>query len=110
VNHVSWANLPSIATALASLFVGIQAALIWRDASMIPTDPGWRTGLPMAGADAMKPIEPVEQSQAQMGWIVAIMDANAKSADLNRKAAIWTAWAVGLSVASGLFGTIATIF
>lgn len=102
-----WANLPGIVMALAALYVGIRAALIWKNASAVPTDPGWRTGPPIGESDTLRPSEPLDPVQAQMDWIVAIMEANAKSAALNRRAAIWTAWAVGLSVASSVLGVLA---
>lgn len=86
-----WANLPSIVTAIAALYVGIRAALFWKHASMVPTDPGWRTGPPIDTNDALKPMEPLDPYQAQMDWIIAIMKSNAESANLNNKAAIWTA-------------------
>ncbi len=108
MKYFNWGDVLSIVTAIAALFVGIRAALIWKAASAVPTDPGWRTGPPIDENDASKPIEPLDPVQAQMDWIVAIMKANAGSADLNRKAAIWTAWAVGLSVASSLLGVLAS--
>ena len=100
----NWANLPSIVTALAALHVGIRAALIWRDASAVSTDPGWRIGPPIDENDAVKLMEPLDPIQAQMDWIVAVMQPGAKSADLNRKAAISTAWALGLALVQPFSG------
>lgn len=89
MNRVELASFPSVAMAFAALFVGVRTAVIWKAASMIATDPDWRSGPSINGADALKPIEPIDQSQAQAGWIAAITEASAKSADT-----IWTAWAV----------------
>lgn len=87
---------------------GDSGSLCRDSRSAVSTDPGWRTGLPIDENEASKPMEPLDRVQTQMDWIIAIMKANADSANLNRKAAIWTAWAVGLSVASSLLGALAS--
>jgi hypothetical protein len=91
----------------AALFTGLRAALLWKNASKVGPDPGWRTS--DADPDENKPIEPGDSSGSDKAWIAALIVASSKSGDLNRKAAIWTAWAVGWSAASALLGLIQTL-
>lgn len=81
--------------ALAAFIVGLRAAFIWKDASDIAVDPGWGNW------------EPIEEIDKHSGWIFGMLSASLESARLNRKAAIWTAWAVVLSVTSALIGSAA---
>jgi hypothetical protein len=65
-------------------------------------DPGW--GMPGSGRAA----EPTGQSDKAMGWIAAGIGADNSIADLNRKAALWTAASVLLSAASAFVSALAT--
>jgi hypothetical protein len=89
-----WPTLLSIAMALAAFVAGLRAALIWKRASEVPIDPGWEDEI----------MAPAETSNRHSGWIFGMLKASVDSARLNRKAAIWTAWAVVLSVVSALIG------
>jgi hypothetical protein len=107
MNAASFLTTSIVIAALAALFTGLRAALLWKNASKVTPDPGWRT--PETNPSENRPIEPGEPLQAHMDWIAALIEASNKSGDLNRKAAIWTAWAVGWSTASALLGIIQTL-
>ena len=96
-NCLRWPTLLSIAVALAACAVGLRAALIWKRASEVPVNPGWEDEI----------LAPAETSDRHSGWIFGMLNASVESARLNRRAAIWTAWAVVLSVASALIGALA---
>jgi hypothetical protein len=83
----------SIVLAVAAFLVGLKAARDWYVSSQIVPDPGWS-------------VEPGELSLSQMGWLAALMEASSKSAELNRTAALWTAWSVGLSAAASIAGNL----
>jgi hypothetical protein len=100
----------SLGLAVTGLVVGLLAARYWYRSSKIEVDPGWAIGDPNDEADALRPIEPVESSQANADWIVAVLKASTKSSDLNREAAILTAWAVVLSGLSAVAGSLAGFF
>lgn len=84
----------SILLAISALVAGLLVARYWYPASKIQPDPGW-------------PTEPGDSQASQMGWTAGIMEAIAKSADLNKTAALWTAAAVVLGSASSVVGALA---
>jgi hypothetical protein len=87
----------SIGIAIFAFLTGLRAAHLWYRASQIQITPAWvKDGR----------IEPVAPGQSQVEWTNAIIQAANNSADMNRKAAIWTAVAVALSTMSGLLGAV----
>ena len=103
-------TVAGIALAISSLVVGLLAARYWYKSSQVPPDPGWSSGDPQDPDDAQRPMEPVDRVQANEDWIVAVLDASQKSADLNKKAAILTAWAVVLGGLSAVVDSLAGWF
>jgi hypothetical protein len=99
-------NVLCISFAFAAFIVGLLAAHYWFKASKIEIDPGWRGGFPQSAADAQRPIEPGEPQLSEMGWLTATMEAAAKSAGFNRRAAGLTAVAVVLSALSSVLGAL----
>jgi hypothetical protein len=87
--------------------VGLWAAYFWLKASQVEVDPGWRSGPPQSAADARRPTESGDPLISQMAWTGALLEAATKSAALNKAAALLTAVAVVLGVASSLLGTFA---
>lgn len=51
-------------------------------------------------------MEPLDEIDKQMGWLSAFLQAAQQSSELNRKAAIRTAWAVGFGMVSSILGTL----
>lgn len=84
----------SVGLAVAAAVCGLIAARYWLRASKVPIRPTWDT-------------EPGEQDAAHQGWTFGMLQTSIDSANLNAKAARWTAAAVVLSVASVLVGTLA---
>lgn len=94
---MKWAG---IALAVLAMISGLVAAWHWRQSAKVPVDPGW--GFPGGG----HAIEPVDQDASNTGWIVALIAAGNAAADLNRKAATWTA----VSVAMGALASFVSVF
>jgi hypothetical protein len=82
-------RIAAIYLAIAGGFSGLIAAYYWYKSSKIPVDPKWTC-------------EPVDTEDKALGWTGATIDAFTKSAELNKKAALWTAISVLLSALSGL--------
>jgi hypothetical protein len=89
-----------IVLALAAAVTGFRAAWHWYNSSRVYIDPGW------SGPAGPGPSEPVDPELQQSGWAVAILEAFEKASALNRKAALWTAWAVGLGALASIFGAL----
>ncbi len=87
----------SVVLAIVASVAGLRAAYLWYRASRVQIEPLW------AQSDR---IEPVDRVQAQSEWLYGIFQASNTSADLNRRAAKWTAVAVALSTAATLAGSI----
>ena|SRR5450759_268587 len=102
------ASIASIVLAVAALIVGLRAAGYWLDASKIPIDPGWNSGMP----GDTRPIEPgdLEGTGRLSDWNNATMEAVWQSSNLNKKAAVWTAGAVVLAGVSSVVGALAGCF
>ncbi|MDN7932041.1 hypothetical protein QZM52_12195 [Burkholderia metallica] len=77
-------------------FTGVYAARLWYLSSKLHVKPTWEK---YAG------FEPGVSSASTSGWIAGIIDANRESAELNRRAALWTATSVGLSAVVTVIGT-----
>jgi hypothetical protein len=69
--------------AMLAAVTGLVAALYWYRSSTIQITPTWIT-------------EPGDEQLSQAGWITGALKAFSKSADLNAKAARWTASSVML--------------
>jgi hypothetical protein len=104
MHMTSFASYGSIGFAIATFAVGVRAARLWYLASVIQPDPEWPRE-PVMGL----PLEPVEPTQSQQGWTMAILEALSKSAAFNARAAKWTAWAVGLGSVSAILGALGSI-
>jgi hypothetical protein len=87
----------SIILAIVAFAAGLRAAHLWYCASRVLVIPMWENG---------GRIEPVDPSQSQTGWIVAMLETAQKSGTLNRRAALWTAATVFLGTASTLLGAV----
>jgi hypothetical protein len=90
----------AISAAVAALVTGLGAAWWWYQSAQVQPDPGW--GLPGEG----RAIEPSDQDMKNMAWTAAMLRASTAAAEMNRKAAILTAWSVVLSAVSALMGAI----
>jgi len=88
-------NLFNIILTVATAVIGLHAAGLWLASSKITADPGW---------DGVTTREPVDPSQSNAAWISGIMEANTRSARLNRLAAKWTAVSVALGACTALVG------
>ena len=92
------ASIASIALALVASATGIRSAWLWHRASRVQVMPMWET-------DGR--IEPLDPTNAQAEWIVALLQTATKAGDLNRKAAVWTAATILLSTIASLVGAAA---
>ena len=96
---------------LASV-TGFVAAVYWYRSSKVGLKPIW------GGLDARSkqeiPVreirtlgfEPVDPLFSQMGWLAGLMQTVGESADLNKRAALWTAVSVALAAGSSVLGMI----
>lgn len=105
---MNYLNYTSVGFAIAAFAVGMRAAYYWMKASEVEPDPGWRTGLALSPEDALKPIEPLDDQAKLTDWNAAHLEAWQKSANLNKTAAKWTAYAVALATISSVIGTLTT--
>lgn len=83
----------SIVLAMGAAITGLNAAQYWLRASQVPINPAWR-------------VEPGEQDAAHRGWMARMLQASIDSANLNAKAARWTAVSVVLTVTSAIVGAL----
>ena len=74
---------------------GFVAAWYWLQASKLPLEPAW-------GA-----VEPGDAEDAHMGWTAGMMKAFIDSAELNKKAARWTAASVAIASTAGMLALFA---
>lgn len=83
--------------AIMAFAAGLRAAQLWYRASKVQFMPLWEKN---------GQIEPVDPHLSQAQWIVALLQTADKSGELNRSAALWTAWSVALSAATTLLGVL----
>jgi len=83
----------SLVFAFAALVTGLVAAWYWYLSSIVPVEPAWR-------------VEPGDAEASQAGWIAAALKAMASAADLNKKAARWTAASAVCAAASSVCGAL----
>ena len=93
-----WISIALSALAAAS---GLLAARYWLHSTKVTPDPGW--GLPGSG----RATEPTNQSASNTGWVTATLTAFSEVAELNRKAAYWTAISAALTGLSALVSAVA---
>ena len=86
-------KLAGIALAGGARGTGLVAAWYWYRSSKVQVEPVWPQGV-------FGLVEPGETEGSQAGWITGTLTAYSKSADLNAKAALWTAGSVVLAAAS----------
>lgn len=77
---------------------GLYAAFWWLKASRVQIDPKWG---PLG--------EPVDPVASNADWIGAALDSASKSADLNRRAALWTAASVALNAIAATVGALGAL-
>lgn len=92
-------KLAGITLAFGALVTGLVAAWYWYQSSRIQVEPIWPEG-------GLGPVEPGERMDAEAGWIGGTLAANSKSAELNAKAAIWTACSVLLAGLSSILSAL----
>jgi len=85
----------AIGLAILAGITGVVAAIYWYRSSKVPTVPVWPRG-------AFGPMEPVESEASQSGWIAGMLQAGTRAAELNAKAALWTAGSVLLAAAASI--------
>jgi hypothetical protein len=84
-------NWISMGLAMSAFVFGLVGAWRWYQASLVKTDPDWS---PHGG--------PVDPTQSLSELLLSNLEASAKAAELNRRAAVATAVAALLSAASTL--------
>lgn len=87
----------ALGAAIASFVAGMRAAVLWYRASRVNVPPMWEH-------DGR--IEPVDPTRASQHLIIALSQTAQQSSNLNRRAAIWTAWSVAASAASVLISVL----
>jgi hypothetical protein len=92
-------KLATISVALAALVTGIIAAVYWYRSSRVQIVPDWPEG-------AFGLVEPGETRASDAGWTSGTLAAFSKSADLNAKAALWTAASVVLAALSSIMSQL----
>lgn len=85
-----------VTLALLSTGAGLRAAYLWLLVSNVQIAPHW--------AKDPNAIEPVDGYLSQLGWTTAIMQAYCQDADLNARAARWTAAATLLGMVTTIAG------
>jgi len=88
-----------IGLAVLACITGVIAAIYWYRSSKVPIDPIWPEG-------AFGLVEPGEREDSQEGWIAGMLQASARAAELNAKAALWTAGSVLLAAASSIVSVL----
>ncbi|MGA8111455.1 MAG: hypothetical protein WBD46_14060 [Acidobacteriaceae bacterium] len=99
-------NIFSIVLAAAGLVTGLRSAWFWLQASRVEPDPAW-TG--RAPEDGWSWDDRREADAVQDRLIFAMIDAHAKSAELNKVAAQWTAITIVLGSLSAMLAALAGI-
>jgi hypothetical protein len=93
-------KIASVTLALTALITGIVAAIYWYRSSKLQVVPMWST-LPTGEL-----FEPLDRQDSQSGWIVGMLQSLSASADLNAKAALWTAASVVFSAISSVLSAL----
>jgi len=88
-----------IGLAVLACIAGVVAAIYWYRSSKVPIYPIWPQG-------AFGLAEPGEREDSQEGWIAGMLQASARAAGLNAKAALWTAGSVLLAAAASIVSVL----
>lgn len=99
-------NVFSILFAIAGMCTGLRSAWFWLMASRVEPDPAWKGRAPEDGWtwDQMGEAEAVQDR-----LIFAMIEAQTKSAELNKVAALWTAITIVLGSFSAMLAALAGI-
>jgi hypothetical protein len=92
----------SNAVGVVALVTGLIAAYWGYQSAQIVPVPSWAVG----ELGVFSGVEPGDSQLSDSGWIAALLVAAQKSADLNRRAALWTAFSVLAGAIAGLAGNI----
>jgi hypothetical protein len=92
----------SIAVGVIALVAGLIAAYWWYRSAQIVAVPSWAVGEP----GVFSGVEPGDSQLSDSGWIAGLLVASQKSADLNRRAALWTASSVLAGAIANFAGNI----
>lgn len=88
-----------VGLAIFACITGVIAAIYWYRSSRVPIDPIWPDG-------PLGLVEPGEHEASQDGWIAGMMQANMRAAELNARAALWTAGSVLLAAAASILSVL----
>lgn len=83
--------------AVTTAFAGFYAAKLWLQSSKVPLVPAWEN-CPIGQGDG--------DVQPNSGWIAKIIEASGEAANLNQRAARWTAVSVGLGAITTIIGAV----
>ena len=89
----------AIGLAVLACMTGVVAAIYWFLSSKVPINPIWPDG-------PFGLVEPGEREDAQEGWIGGMLQASTRAAELNAKAALWTAGSVLLAAAASIVSVL----
>jgi hypothetical protein len=93
-------KLAGIGLAVLALASGIMAAGYWYRSSKLQITPAWGSG------SQGELFQPLDSEDAQQGWIVGMLETSSVSADMNAKAAIWTAVSVVIGAISSIVSAL----
>lgn len=100
-------NVFSILLAIAGMATGLRSAWFWLEASRVEPDPVWQGRRP---EDGWTWGESGETEAVQDRLIFAMIEAQTKSAELNKEAAQWTAITIVLGSLSAMLAALGGIF
>jgi hypothetical protein len=95
----------SIAVGVIALVTGLIAAYWWYQSAQIVPVPSWAVS---GGGETgvFGGVEPGDSQLSDSGWIASLLVAAQKSADLNKRAALWTASSVLAGAIANFAGNI----
>jgi hypothetical protein len=91
-----------IAVGVIALVAGLIAAYWWYQSAQIVAIPSWAVGEP----GVFSGVEPGDSQLSDSGWIAGLLVAAQKSANLNKRAALWTAFSVLVGAIANFAGNI----
>lgn len=81
-------------TAAAAVFTGIASARLWYKSAQVSSDP------------FLGGVQSGDELMGQGQWLATILHDSMEAANLNRKAALMTAWSVGIGAVASILGSI----